>query len=137
MLARGYNKGEEQCSVKCLPKQNLSLPDTGGSTNSTEYLAEISPRSQVYCANSSKRNQVCILYTEERRKRCTILISSPGVLHCKAEERKFEQLRQERGKEIRYLQYCLSLNRYVHVQFMCSSKRCISRLCVKVSSSPY
>lgn len=116
MLVRGYNKDEEQCSVKGLPKQNLSLPDTGGSTNSTEYLAETSPRSQAYCANSPKQNQVCILYTKERRNRCRILISSPGVLRCKAGERKCEQLRQERGKEIRYLQYCLSLNRYISVR---------------------
>jgi len=60
MQVRGYNKGEEQCQVRDLSKQNLSLPDIGGSTSSTEYVAEMSPRSQTYHANSPKQKKVTL-----------------------------------------------------------------------------
>lgn len=60
MQVRGYNTGSEQCQVRDLTKQNLSLSDTGGSENSTEYLAETSPQSQTYCANSPKEKKVTL-----------------------------------------------------------------------------
>lgn len=68
MQVRGYTKGEEQCQVRDLPKQNLSLTDTGGSTNSMAYLAETSPQPQTYHANSPKEKKVTLAVYERKEK---------------------------------------------------------------------